>query len=331
MKRFSLRRPVLRFFALLGLPLFAAAGPAFACDLCAVYNAVETQRGGSAGSGYFGAAHQLTYYESGVKPPELSQLKDQYITSNITQFFLGYWLNERLALQANLPLIERSYRRISHGRNESGSERGLGDAALLARAVPYRLLRDELVVHTEIFGGVKFPTGDSDPLKRELDEVLDIIQGHTPDEGNLVGGDDLALGSGSTDAVAGASLLVRYSDLTLSANAQYALRNEGDFHYRYGNDLQWDAGPGYFALLEHDRTLLVRARLAGHYQAEDEILGVELDGSADRALFLGPELIYTSGDKLAARAALELPLHLESAAEQVVPRLRILASLSWTF
>ena len=308
-----------------------ANSSAYACDLCAVFNAIETQRGGSKGSAYIGLADQFTLRESGIKPPEFDDLKDQYLRSNVLQVYGGYWINDRIGLQTNIPLIHRSYRRIQGGENERGSERGLGDISALVKAVPYRLLREDVVVHTEIFGGVKFPTGDSDRLEEELQEVINIITGGPINVGNLVGGDDLALGSGSTDFFGGFGVFTRYEDWVLSGNMQLSYRQEGDFEYRYGNDIQWDIGPSYYAWLEHDKTLLVRLRLSGEYKQEDEILGVEIGGSDERNIFLGPELIYTGGAHFSARGAVEFPLATESAATQVVPRYRILVSIAWSF
>ena len=302
-----------------------------ACDLCAVFNAIETQRGGSAHSAYLGLANQYTYSGSGIKPPELDNLKDQYLRSNISQVYGGYWLTERIGLQANVPFIFKSYRRIEDGQNERGSERGVGDMSMLLKAVPYRLLRDDVVINTEIFGGIKLPTGDSDRLQEELDEVINIVTGGPLDTGNLVGGDDLALGSGSTDFFGGIGLFTRYQNWVISGNAQYTYRQEGDFEYRYGNDFQWDVGPSYYALLEHDLTLLVRLRLSGEYKDDDEILGVNIDGSDEQNVFLGPELIYTGGSHFSAKASFELPLEAGDAADGVVPRYRAVLNAAWTF
>lgn len=316
-------------FALFSLAINPRA--AFSCDLCAVYNSIETQRGRSAHSTYLGLANQFTLRESGVKPPGLENLDDQYLRSNILQIYGGYWLSERFGVQSNIPFIFRSYKRIQNNQNEHGSERGIGDITLLAKVVPYRSLGDDLVIQTEIFGGVKLPTGSSDRLKEELDEVINIVTGGPRDEGSLVGGDDLALGSGSTDYIGGIGIFTRYLDFVLSANLQYTYRTEGDYEYRYGNDFQWDVGPGYYAVLEHEHTLLVRLKASGEYKAEDEILGVEIGGSDDRTVFLGPELIYTGQGSFSARLSLELPLITESAADQVAPRFRTLLNLSYSF
>lgn len=86
---------------------------------------------------------------------------------------------------------------------------------------------------------MKFPTGSSRRLKEEFNEVE--IEG-APLSG--IHGHDLALGSGSYDAVLGAGVFTRYRSAFFQASVQYTVRTTGSYDYRYANDVSFDLGPG---------------------------------------------------------------------------------------
>ena len=87
--------------------------------------------------------------------------------------------------------------------------------------------------------GVEFPTGDSGRLRQEHDEVE--VPGAPP---SGVHGNDLALGSGSFDAIVGGAANARWRRLFFSADVQYFIRTRGDFGYRFGNEVSVSGGPG---------------------------------------------------------------------------------------
>ena len=174
--------------------------PALGCDLCGCYAAREARitKPGS----FVGVYEQYTRFgtlqEDGREMPnEIGQ----YLNSSITQLLVGYQFGDRLSVQLNLPLIHRSYRRPGDGGIEEGSVGGLGDAAVTAR---YRLIgrfKDDSTLLWHVQGGVKMPTGDSDRLLEELNEM-------EPAESQPSGihGHDLTLGSGSWDGILGTAL-----------------------------------------------------------------------------------------------------------------------------
>jgi len=83
---------------------------ASACDLCAVYASLEAQQ---AAKGWFGGgSEQFTHFGTlrldGTKVANpLGQRED----SSITQLFVGYQFSDEFGVQANLPYVERSFRR----------------------------------------------------------------------------------------------------------------------------------------------------------------------------------------------------------------------------
>ena len=305
----------------------------WACDLCAVYNAIETQRG-EAGALTLGVAHQFTYSSSGVKRDTLvnpENIKTQFLSSHVTQIYANYQLHERFGLQVNVPFITRHYRRAQFGDNERGTLSGLGDISVIGKVVPYQYLSEDLVVDTQLFAGAKLATGDASRLREELDEIIDLVEGRPLNLGSFVGGDDLALGTGSVDTILGTAFFLRYKAYFVSANVQYTLRQEGAFDFQFGDDLQWNVGPAWYVRLEHDHTVALRMRFSGEYKRNDEILGVELAGSDELNTFLGPEILFTYENRLFTRLAVELPVETDSAATTVVPQVRLLANVSWGF
>src|SRR3989442_13268769 len=98
---------------ILGISLLAGAvaTPALAFDLCAIYSATQAQ--GRTGKGAFaGVAEQFTHFgtlqDAGHEVPNPT---GQFLDSSISQVFVGYHFPERLGVQFNLPVIDRSFKR----------------------------------------------------------------------------------------------------------------------------------------------------------------------------------------------------------------------------
>ena len=145
---------------------------ASACDLCSVYSAMQAR--GEVNKGFtLGVAEQFTHYatlqEEGRKVPDDL---NQHLDSSISQLFVGYNFTDRLGVQVNLPIIYRSFQRADDsGEVERGSESGIGDTSVIANFLAYRKATKKFTFAWTVHGGVKFPTGDSDRLKEELDEL----------------------------------------------------------------------------------------------------------------------------------------------------------------
>lgn len=317
-----MRRCMLAVLAL----VLAGSGPLAACDLCALYSAFaarDFRPGWSAG-----VSEQLTSF--GTVQDEGARIDDpfrQSLTSSITQLVVGYQWNERFGVQANLPWIDRSFRRVEGGAVERGRERGAGDVALLAHWQALERVVFTRTLRLTLLGGVELPTGSTDRLAEELAEP----EAGGPGAAGAVHGHDLALGSGSTDFVAGFSLAATFGRGYLTVQAQRAFRRTGDFDYRFGDDLQYGAAAGRYVLLRHDRSLALGVGATGEHKQGDRLAGARLDDTALDSLFAGPVASLTVGERWFGELALDLPLRIDNSAVQIVPDWRLRAALTRRF
>jgi hypothetical protein len=328
--------------------LWGGLRPAYACDVCAIYTATEMRE--SRAGVYAGMGLQYTIYgtlqNSGHEVPNPA---GERINSFIAQFVGGYTFTPWLAAQINLPLIGREYRRQEAKGVVDGDSTGIGDLSLLAIATPFSTQTENTVVRWSVSGGLKLPTGNPNRLKEELapepspSNPDDPFTGHPPPQlvkyhtsgsesvPSGVHGHDLALGSGSVDGVLGTQLFASWRRLYFSGVMGYALRTEGSFGYAYANDLTWSAGPGVFAILEHDFTTGLRATISGESKGNDTLNGVRQDDTARTGVYVGPELSFTAGTSLGASIALDVPVVQNNSALQVVPDYRFRGGFTWRF
>jgi len=298
-----------------------------ACDFCAVYAATEAQ--GGSGKGFFaGLSEQYTYFNTfqsgGVtrRNPD-----DEHLNSVISQAFIGYNFNQRFGVQFNLPVIYRSFKRPDgEGGIDRGTESGIGDASLLASFVAYRKETKRMTLSWSVLGGVKFPTGNSDRIKEEFNEVENPVG---PPSG--IHGHDLTLGTGSYDGIVGTSVYGRWHRAFASAAVQYAIRSTGDFDYRFANDLTWAGGPGFYVLLQDEYSLALQAVVSGEYKGKDTFQGTTAEDTGVTAVYLGPQASFTWGANFSAQVGLDLPVSIENTSLQTVPDYRIRAALTWRF
>ncbi len=317
----------MKIFGLSAVLTGALVPPALACDLCAIYSA--TQARGDIGRGAFlGVAEQFSHFGTvqldGQKVPNPA---GQYLDSSITQVFAGYNFTERVGVQFNLPVIARSFKRPDEmGGIDRGTESGFGDVSLLGNVVGFLHETKRVTFRWNILGGVKFPTGSTDRIKEELNEVESPVG---PPSG--IHGHDLTLGTGSFDGIVGASVFARSGRGFLTANAQYAIRSEGDFDYRFANDLVWSGGPGVFVALSEAYTLAVQAFVSGEHKGLDRFRGEDAEDTGVTAVYLGPQINFTWRDKLSAQVGVDLPVSIDNTSLQTVPDYRVRASLTWHF
>jgi len=340
------------------LALATAAAPARACDLCAIYTG-SLMRQDKTGL-MLGASEQFTYFDD-IRQDDHSvpNPDNEWMSSSITQLVVGYQITPRLGVQANVPLISREYRRLEDGIARRGDVGGLGDISLLGRYTPVSRAVGSMLVHLEVFAGLKVPTGDSDQLSEEL-APHDEDEGHE-DEGHeghgdhehdalsvalppdrtahheehehesAVHGHDLALGSGSVDGVFGVTLYADWKRLFGQAAVQYVVRGNGDFSYEYANDLTWEAGPGFYMATEDTWTAAVRFVISGENKGRDHQEGMLLDDTAITAVYLGPGLAMTWSDALHADLAVDLPVEQDTTGKQIVADYRLRAGVGWRF
>ena len=307
------------------------AAPASACDLCSVYSAMQAR--GEIEKGFtLGVAEQFTHYgtlqEDGHKVPNVL---DQHLDSSISQVFAGHNFNDRFGVQVNLPIIHRSFQRADDsGGIERGTESGVGDVSLVANFLAYRKATKKLTFAWTVHGGVKFPTGSSDRLQEEVDELAAPQPPlGAPESG--IHGHDLALGSGSVDGIVGTGVFARQRRLFLSANAQYTIRTKGDFDYRYANDLAWWGGPGVFLALNENYTVALQLNVSGETKGRDTFQGAKADDTGITSVFLGPQISVSWGERLSAELGADLPVSIDNTALQSVPDYRVRAAVNWRF
>jgi hypothetical protein len=317
MALFHNRGVSMKIFGLSAVLTGALAFPVMGCDLCSVSSAEEAN--GESGRGiYAGLAEQYTYFgtvqDNGHKIPN----EGVFIKSSVSQVFTGYRFSDRLGLQLNLPMIYRSFA-LDPVRHDS--EWGLGDVSLVGNFIAYQKLDEDFAFRWSVLGGLKLPTGDTHFLGVD-DEVLNT-QG--------IGGHDLALGSGSVDGITGTGVSARWKRTFLTANAQYAIRTEGDFHHQYANDITWWGGPGYFVALEKKWTLSLQAMVSGEHKGKDTFNGVPDGDSAETIVYLGPQISFTWGSKLSAQIGADLPLSIYNSGVQLVPDYRVRGAVTWRF
>lgn len=317
----------MKIFCLSAVLTGVLATPALPCDLCAVYSA--TQARGEVGKGFFfGVAEQYTHFGTvQVDGDKVSNPSGQYLNSSISQVFVGYNFNDRVGLQLNLPVIYRLFKRPDEmGGINRGTVSGIGDVSLLGNVVGYSHETKEATLLWNVLGGIKFPTGSTDRLKEEFNEVENPIG---PPSG--IHGHDLTLGTGSVDGIVGTGIFARWRRYFLNASVQYAIRSEGDFDYQFANDLTWSGGPGYFVLLSEQHTVSLQVVISGEYKDLDSFQGEKADDTGVTSLYLGPQINFTWSDKLSGQIGVDFPVSLYNTALQTVPDYRIRGGLTWHF
>jgi len=315
----------------LAVILTGATTSALACDLCQISVPAlgdEPHEGGV----FVGMSEQFTHFGTlQEEGDEIPNGFDQKLDSSITQILAGYQYNERFGLQFNLPVIYRSYRRAEESGVEEDTVSGLGDVSLLGRFLVWDHTDERTSAHWHVYGGLKFPTGDSDRLREESEEDHGDPGAMEHEEISGIHGHDLALGSGSWDGVVGTEIYARYQRWFLTAGLQYAIRSEGDFDYQFANDLTWNGGPGFYVLENETWMLGLQAVVSGETKGRDEFDGEKLDDTDITSVFVGPQLILRWKSHLSATLAGDLPISIDNGGLQAVPDYRIRASLSWHF
>lgn len=323
-----------------------------ACDLCGCYTPqLETTPGMepttiSWWNGFYGAvSEQFTSFGTvQVDGREEPNPTGQYENSSITQIVGGYQINDRFALQLNIPLIYREFKRPEGFAIDRGTESGLGDISLLLQTVVFRYSsgaqkefeisgknpvtiehEPDFTISTVLVTGLKVPTGDSSRLKEEFDEVE--IPG-APESG--IHGHDLTLGTGSYDGLFGQVTSARYKNFFADATMQFSLRGDGLHQYHFANDLSWNGGPGYY-LVRNPRTIVgLQLVVSGEHKDVDRFQGKPAEDTGITSVFVGPRLVASHG-RWSGQVEVDLPVLIENTALQVVPDYRIQASLALRF
>ncbi len=297
-------------------------------------------------NGFYGAvAEQFTHFGSAqFDGREVPNPTGQYENSSITQLVAGYTFNDRFALQLNVPLIYRQFKRPERFAIDRGTESGLGDISILLKTVAFHYTsgarkefdvsgKNPIAVEHEpdftfsmvLLTGLKFPTGDSSRIEEEFHE-LDIPG--APASG--IHGHDLTLGTGSFDGIFGGQASLRFKNLFADANLQFTLRGDGLHQYHFANDLTWDGGPGYYFVRERDTILGLQFVVSGEHKDVDRFRGKPADDTGITSFFVGPRIVASRG-KWSAELDVDLPVSIDNTAFQIVPDYRIRGGIAFHF
>ena len=229
--------------------------------------------------------------------------------SSITQLVSGYQITSRFALQINVPLIYREFKRPEGFEIQQGTVSGLGDMSLLLKTVFFHYAspaersfdvsgktpvatvhESDFTVSAILITGIKFPTGDSSRLEEEFHESE--IPG-APE--SAIHGHDLTLGTGSYDGVFGEQMAIRYKKIFFESNVQFTARTEGTHDYRFADDLVWNGGPGYYLVRNTDTVLGLQFVASGEYKGRDRFRGQPAVDTGISSVFLGPRVVASRG------------------------------------
>ena len=294
---------------------------------------------------YEAVGEQFTHFGTlQLDGEEVANPTGQYLNSSITQLVAGYQINSRFALQINMPLIYREFKRPEGFEIQQGTVSGLGDMSLLLKTVVFHYASPAersfdvsgknpiTVVHESDFSvsavlltGIKFPTGDSSRLKEEFHEIE--IPG-APESG--IHGHDLTLGTGSYDGLFGEQNTLRYKSFFFDTNVQFTLRGDGTHQYHFANDLIWSAGPGYYLVRNRDTVFGVQFVTSGEYKEVDRFRGKPAEDTGITSVFLGPRLLGSRG-RWSAEVAADLPVFIHNTSLQAVPDYRLRGAISVQF
>jgi hypothetical protein len=324
-----------------------------ACDLCGCYTpqleampGMESPRTTPWLAGWYAAvAEQFTYFGTvQIDGREVANPTGQYENSSITQIVAGYTINDRFALQINIPLIYREFKRPEGFAIDRGTESGLGDISLLLKTVLFHYSsgarrefdvtgKNPVAVEHEpdftlsavLLTGLKLPTGDSSRIKEEFHEI--DVPGAPP---SGIHGHDLTLGTGSVDGIFGEQTSLRYKNTFFEADVQFTLRGDGLHQYHFANDLGWNGGPGYYFIRSRETILGLQFSVTGEHKDVDRFRGKAAEDTGITSVFVGPRVIASRG-RWSAEVDLDLPMSIDNTALQVVPDYRLRGGVSFHF
>jgi hypothetical protein len=338
------------------LSLFACSVTAVrACDLCGCFTPqlntlpeAEPDVLRPWTSQFFAAvAEQFTHFGTvlidGRQAPNPT---GQYEDSFITQLVAGYTINDRFALQLNVPVIYRDFKRPEGFAIDRGTESGLGDISIMLNTVAFRysspasrsfefrdgkeepvaIVREaDFTASVVLLTGIKFPTGNSSRLEEEFHEI--DIPG-APVSG--VHGHDLTLGTGSYDGIFGGQMSLRYKNFFAAETVQFTLRGDGSHQYHFANDLTSDGGPGYYFVRNAQNVVGLQFLVSTQHKDVDRFRGKPADDTGITTIYLGPRAVV-SWKRWSAEIDVDLPVSIDNTALQVVPDYRVRTGISLQF
>ncbi len=268
----------------------------------------------------------------------------RYENSSITQFVAGYTINDRFALQLNIPFIYRDFKRPEGFAIDRGTVSGLGDISLLLNTVVFRYSsaarkefdvsgknpvaiehEPDFTISAVLLTGLNFPTGDTSRIKEEFNEVE--IPGAPP---SGIHGHDLSLGTGSYDGIFGGLMSLRYKNFFAQVNVQYSLRGDGLHQYDFANDLTWDGGPGYYLVRRRETIVGLQFIVSGEHKDVDQFRGAPAEDTGITSVFVGLRIVASRG-RWSVLLEADFPVLTENTSLQVVADYRLRGGISFHF
>lgn len=168
-----------------------------------------------------------------------------------------------------------------------------------------------------ILGGIKFPTGESNLLNSEGEQVEPAA----------------TAGTGAWDGQGGLAYTVPLnSSLTFDASAQYTFRGER-YDYRLGNRLDAATSLAWRVCGEaksYPQVSLIAEATLRHVQKSEED-GVDDSDTGGTVLFLSPGVKVSFTERLAASVGVQLPVVQNVNGSLVETSFRLITSLSFAF
>jgi hypothetical protein len=302
-----MRKSFLLLIALVLIGYLAERG--IACDYCISSQGISPVELGSTGIRYdLRYLHLGDIFHDGHRVENPLGAEETFITH---QFSFHYRLGDALTFSLLLPFSSRSAlitgppegdvhgikggQQPQHIETRSDKATGLGDMIVLAK---YRVLdensSDNDPLTFVVSGGVKLPTGKSD-LKTSSGLLLD---------------DHIQLGSGSTDLIAGFSVLKGIEDFSLVAAFMGILPTEGANGYKYGANLNYDLGIRYRFLDGEgvSGSLFGALSILGEVRGKESRDGVKLDDTGGNTTYLAPGAVYFLTSRISVEASYQYPI-----------------------
>jgi hypothetical protein len=294
---------------------------------------------------YAGISEQFTHFGTlQFDGDKIGNPTGQYLDSSITQLFAGYDITSRFALQINIPVVYREFKRPEGFRIDRDSISGFGDLSLLLKTVAFHYsskgrrtfepqgknpvaieLEPDFTASAILLTGIKLPTGATSRLKEEFNEIE--VPG-APESG--IHGHDLTLGTGSYDGLVGEQTSFRYKNIFFETNVQFTLRGDGAHQYHFANDLIWSGGPGYYFVRRNDTVVGLQFVVSGEYKDVDRFRGKKAEDTGITSVFVGPRLVASRG-RFSAEVDVDLPVSIDNTALQVVPDYRLRGAVAFQF
>jgi hypothetical protein len=321
--------------AALAAIFMAGAHSVSACDLCAINNATVSRSEASGFSFTLGEQY-ISSETTQLRGKEIQLPNPAFLHNSITHIIPGYNFNRDLGLSLNIPIVRREFdfQNYYFNRRYKDTTAGLGDISLVGRWTPWSLQEMSHSLRFNLFAGVKLPTGDARYVRDDVAEEKAIDQFAGVNHEHLYSGvrlHDLALGSGSVDAVFGVTMNARWKRLFASAEAQYYLRTEGEADFTFGDMVMVSGGPGVYLVSKKNFTLSLQG--VGRFEnSERADYGYKLSSQTGlREIYAGPDIGMSIGRHFSGKIGADIPIDIRNSGLQTVADFRAHASLTWSF